>query len=63
MLADYPYVLARADEIAVVGSGDAGELDMMIDQAMQRDGVFNYATSKLMSKALARGGRTRLMGF
>lgn len=63
ILADYPYVLARADEIAVVGYGDAGELDVMIDLAMQRHGISGYMTSKLLSKGLARGGRTRLTGF
>lgn len=63
VLADYPYVLARADEIAVVGYGDAGELDMMIDLAMQQHGVTSYMTSKLLSKSLARGGRTRLLTY
>lgn len=60
IMADYPYALARADEVAVVGQSDAGELDMMIDLAMQRYGVSSYMTSKLVSKYLARYGRTRM---
>lgn len=60
---DYPYVLMRADEIAVVGHGEAAELDTMIDLAMQDHGVTSFMTSKLLSKTLARYGRTRLDGF
>lgn len=63
ILADYPYVLARADEVAVVGQGEASELDQMIDLVMQRHGVPSFLTSKLVSKYLARYGRTRLGGF
>lgn len=63
IIADYPYALARADELAVVGYSDATELDMMIDLAMQNEGVSNFMSSKLLSKTLARYGRTRLTGF
>ncbi|MEZ4515340.1 MAG: DNA double-strand break repair nuclease NurA [Chloroflexota bacterium] len=63
ILADYPYALARADEIAVVGRHDESELDMMIDLAMQRHGIHDYGTNKLLSKSLARGGRSRMKGL
>lgn len=63
ILGNYPYVIARADEMAVVGRQDAGELNFMIDVIMERHGISNDITSKQGSKELARGGRTRHEGF
>lgn len=59
ILGDYPYVLARADEMAVVGRQDAMELNLMMDMVMERHGVAGATTAKQESKGLARGGRTR----
>ncbi len=62
ILGSYPYVLARADEMAVVGRQDVGELNFMIDINMQRYGVSQDVTAKLDSKAVLRGSRTRHSG-
>ncbi len=59
ILDGYPYVIARADEMAVVGYEDHEELNFMIDLYMQRYGVENRLTAKQSSKGLARGGKTR----
>jgi hypothetical protein len=59
LLGDYPYVLARADETAVVGRQDASELNFMIDVIMERHGIRAGLTAKQGSKDLARGGRSR----
>jgi hypothetical protein len=63
ILGDYPYVLARADELAVIGHQDHEELDFMIDLYMQRYGVEGHLTAKQGSKELARGGKTRHRGL
>lgn len=62
ILGNYPYVLARADEMAVVGRQDASELNFMIDIVMQRHGMSTFETGKLDSKSLARGSKTRHEG-
>ncbi|MEZ4539326.1 MAG: DNA double-strand break repair nuclease NurA [Chloroflexota bacterium] len=54
----YPYALARADELAVVGRDDEVNLNVMIDLAMQRAGVSGSQTAKQSGKESARGGRT-----
>lgn len=59
ILGDYPYVIARADEIAVVGRHDADNLAIMIDRAMQRQGIFSDVTAKQGAKEFARAGKTR----
>lgn len=59
IVGDYPYVLARADEMAVVGRRDAAELNFMMDIVMERHGASGTTTAKQDSKGLARGGRTR----
>jgi hypothetical protein len=59
ILGDYPYVLARADEIAVVGRLDQESLNMMIEQAMGRAGLQVAVTAKQSAKDVARAGRTR----
>jgi hypothetical protein len=63
LLGDYPYVIARADEMAVVGRQDASELNFMIDIIMERHGLRSDITAKQGSKELARGGRTRFEGI
>jgi hypothetical protein len=63
ILGDYPYVLARADELAVVGRQDEAELNGMIDIFMQRAGISGQMTAKQSSKEVARGGRGRHMGL
>ena len=63
LLGDYPYVLARADEMAVVGRQDASELNFMIDVVMQRHGLNSDVTAKQSSKDVARGGKTRHEGI
>ncbi|MCB8922476.1 MAG: DNA double-strand break repair nuclease NurA [Ardenticatenaceae bacterium] len=62
ILGDYPYVIARADEMAVVGHQDHEELNFMIDLTMQKYGISSSLTAKQGSKGLARGGKTRFMG-
>ncbi|MCI0396913.1 MAG: DNA double-strand break repair nuclease NurA, partial [Chloroflexi bacterium] len=59
IMGDYPYVLARADEIAVVGYQDHESLDAMIEYAMQRYGVYHAITAKQSAKNVARAGKTR----
>ena len=58
ILRNYPYVLTRADELAVVGRDDETNLGVMIDLAMQRAGVSGIETAKQSGKEIARGGRT-----
>lgn len=58
----YPYVLARAHELAVVGRQDAADLNMMIDIYMQRAGINSQNTHKQNTKDLF-GGRSRHMGL
>jgi hypothetical protein len=59
LLGDYPYVLARADEMAVVGGRDQAELNGWIDQVMRRHNVEGAVTAKQSSKDVARAGKTR----
>ena len=56
---DYPYVLTRADEVAVVGRQDQASLELMITNALARDGQQVTATAKQTGKDLARAGKTR----
>ena len=59
----YPYVLARADELAVVGYSDRESLDVMIANAMSRQGLASRATAKQSGKDVARAGRSRHEGL
>lgn len=59
ILKNYPYVLTRADELAVVGRDDEENLGTMIGLAMQRAGVPGTESAKQGGKDAARGGRTR----
>lgn len=63
IIGDYPYAIARADEMAVVGRQDNQELNFMIDLKMQEHGIDLSMTAKMGSKSLARGGRTRHGGI
>ncbi len=62
ILGDYPYILARADEIAVVGHRDHEELEFAIELQMQKQGVRSAPTAKQGGKNLARGGKQRFTG-
>jgi hypothetical protein len=59
MLGDYPYILTRADEEAVVGRKDQEYLDSWIALTMQQHGLTNAQTSKQEGKDIARAGKTR----
>jgi hypothetical protein len=59
ILGDYPYALARADEIAVVGRRDQEGLEAMIAAAMQRQGISGEQTPKQSGKDIARAGKSR----
>lgn len=63
LLGDYPYVIARADEMAVVGRQDNENLNFLIDVTMQKYGIESRLTAKQSSKGLARGGKTRHRGI
>jgi hypothetical protein len=51
----YPYMLARADELAVVQGQEKRELDSMIDVALRRYGRHPQQAVKPASKQVARG--------
>lgn len=59
ILGDYPYILTRADEIAVVGRRDQENLNIMIERAMEGYGLSRTVTSKQSTKDVARSGKTR----
>jgi hypothetical protein len=59
IIGNYPYVLARADEMAVVGYRDRESLEIMIENAMERYGLAGSVTAKQSSKSVARAARTR----
>jgi hypothetical protein len=59
ILGGYPYVLTRADEIAVVGRQDQEHLTILIENCLGRNGVEFGRSAKLGSKELARAGKSR----
>jgi hypothetical protein len=59
IMGNYPYVLARADELAVIGFRDKENLDILIENAMARYGINRFGTAKQSSKDVARAGRAR----
>ena len=63
IMGDYPYVLSRADELAVVGSRDRESLEVMIANAMEKYGMARTVTAKASGKTVARAGRTRHEGL
>lgn len=59
LLGNYPYVLTRADEVAVVGKQDQDYLDSWIALTMQKYGISSSQTNKQNTKDIARAGKTR----
>ncbi len=57
--APYPYVLARADELAVVGSEEKEHLETLIVSEMLRHHQMAVPSRKARAKEQARGGRRR----
>lgn len=55
----YPFVLTRADEMAVVRSEDREILERLIAQEMGKNGVWGRQTAKQVGKNLTRAGRRR----
>ena len=53
----YPYVLARAHELAVVGGAEKEGLEQMLFQAMLRSGLMPEISFKATNKLLTGGGR------
>jgi hypothetical protein len=62
IIGNYPYVITRADEIAVVGRRDQEELENRIHLRMEEQGIHLSITSKQQSKAYARAQRIRHEG-
>lgn len=63
ILGNYPYVITRADEIAVVGRREQEELEYMISLRLAKQGISTRTTSKQQSKDYARSGKTRHIGI
>lgn len=57
ILGRYPYVLTRADELAVVGKQDQAELEFRIARMMDRYGYNAGETAKQILKGIARSGK------
>ncbi len=53
----YPYVLARAHELAVVGQAEKGDLEQMLFQTLLRNGLRPEVSFKAANKLLTGGGR------
>jgi hypothetical protein len=62
IIGSYPYVITRADEIAVVGRRDQEELENRIALRLAELNLHPTSTGKQFSKEIARGGRTRHEG-
>jgi hypothetical protein len=62
IIGNYPYVITRADEIAVVGRRDQDELENRIHLRMETLGIHLTTTSKQQSKEYARAQKTRYEG-
>jgi hypothetical protein len=63
ILGNYPYVITRADEIAVVGKRDQEELENRIALRLAEQGIDTTMTSKQQSKDYARASKTRHEGI
>lgn len=59
IMGGYPYILTRADELAVVSYQDQEGLNLMIDTAMQRYDLRGDITAKQSGKNDARAGQTK----
>ena len=55
-LTGYPYVLARAHELAVVGAAERADLEGMITQFMLRNGLMPQMSAKAWEKTMTRAG-------
>jgi hypothetical protein len=62
IIGNYPYVITRADEIAVVGRRDQEELENRIELQMNSLGIYPSITSKQQSKEYARAQKSRYEG-
>ncbi len=63
ILGNYPYVITRADEIAVVNRRDQEELENRIALRLADLGIDAQITAKQQSKEFARSGKTRHEGY
>jgi hypothetical protein len=54
-LTAFPYVLARAHELAVVGTAEHADLQGMVTQFLLRNGMLPETSAKAWQKALMRG--------
>jgi hypothetical protein len=59
LMSRYPYILTRADELAVVKSEETRQLNLLIQVAMTRYGLDTRESSKQAGKNAARSGKTR----
>ncbi|MBN1890696.1 MAG: DNA double-strand break repair nuclease NurA [Thermoflexales bacterium] len=55
----YPYALARADELAVVGTEEKEHLETLMAQEMAQRGRLSLPSRKARAKEHARGGRRK----
>jgi hypothetical protein len=56
-LTGFPYVLARAHELAVVGAAERGQFEAMLGQAMVRNGLLPTISPKAGLKQTMRSKR------
>ncbi len=59
LIARYPYVLTRADELAVVKGDETRQLNMLIQIALTRYGLDSAESEKQATKNAARAHKTR----
>ena len=59
IIGGYPYVLARADELAVISSDERAAVEMMIAVEMRRQGLVPALSAKQQHKNLFRFSRRR----
>ncbi len=59
VLGGYPYVLARAHELALISTDERRSLEEMVMGALRRRGVDARASEKAWYKALTGGARRR----
>ncbi|HID89781.1 MAG TPA: hypothetical protein EYP52_08755 [Anaerolineae bacterium] len=53
----YPYVLARADELAYISGPERQRLQEMVETALLREGMVPRSSPKAFYKSLTRSGR------
>ncbi|HFC11779.1 MAG TPA: DNA double-strand break repair nuclease NurA, partial [Anaerolineae bacterium] len=59
LLGGYPYILSRADEVAVVQYSDREYLEHLIDLELRRHNINARSTVKQLGKDLSRSGKGR----